>query len=75
MCGIVSTIGDYNDEVVNDMLQQIEHRGKDNRAIYINGNVHLGHNRLSINDVSELGNQPFVWNDYALVVNGGTIHN
>jgi len=70
VCGIVSTIGDYNDEVVNDMLQQIDHRGKDNRAIYMNGNVTLGHNRLSINDVSELGNQPFVWNDYALVVNG-----
>lgn len=39
------------------ILQQIDHRGKDNRIIYMNGNVTLGHNRLSINDVSELGNQ------------------
>ena len=58
MCGIVSTIN-HSDEVVVDMLQQIEHRGKDNRGIYESGNVHLGHNRLSINDVSEAGNQPF----------------
>ena len=69
MCGIVSTIN-HSDEVVHDMLLQIEHRGKDNRGIYESGNVHLGHNRLSINDVSEAGNQPFVFDDYALVVNG-----
>ena len=69
MCGIVSTVN-HSDEVVHDMLLQIEHRGRDNREIFECGNVHLGHNRLSINDVSEAGNQPFIWNDYALVVNG-----
>ena len=69
MCGIVSTIG-YTEDDVEVMLQEIEHRGRDNRAIYQSGNVLLGHNRLSINDVSSDGNQPFVWNDYALVVNG-----
>ena len=69
MCGIVSTLN-HNEEVVEKMLQEIEHRGKDNRSIYENKNVHLGHNRLSINDLSSDGNQPFVWKDYALVVNG-----
>jgi asparagine synthase (glutamine-hydrolysing) len=69
VCGIVSTIG-YTEDDVEVMLQEIEHRGRDNREIYQSGNVILGHNRLSINDVSSDGNQPFVWNDYALVVNG-----
>ena len=69
MCGIVSTLN-HNEEVVEKMLQEIQHRGKDNRSIYENKNVHLGHNRLSINDVSSDGNQPFIWKDYALVVNG-----
>ena len=49
MCGIVSTVN-HSDEVVHDMLLQIEHRGRDNREIFQSGNVHLGHNRLSIND-------------------------
>ena len=49
MCGIVSTVN-HSDEVVHDMLLQIEHRGRDNREIFESGNVHLGHNRLSINE-------------------------
>ena len=69
MCGIVSTLN-HTDDVVRGMLREIEHRGKDNRGTYQSGNVHLGHNRLSINDVSVDGNQPFIWGDYALVVNG-----
>jgi asparagine synthetase B (glutamine-hydrolysing) len=48
VCGIVSTVN-HSDEVVHDMLLQIEHRGRDNREIFESGNVHLGHNRLSIN--------------------------
>ena len=69
MCGIVATIG-YNKDDVNTMLQAIEHRGKDNRGIEQYGDVILGHNRLSINDVSEAGNQPMSYDGIHLVVNG-----
>lgn len=73
MCGIVATIG-YTTNDVNDMLEAISHRGKDNRGIteynYNDRVIHLGHNRLSINDVSELGNQPMSYGDIHLVVNG-----
>lgn len=73
MCGIVATIGCNKDEV-NTMLEAIEHRGRDNRGIeefkYGNKNIILGHNRLSINDVSALGNQPMEYDGVWLVVNG-----
>ena len=61
MCGIVAIISNREDleELTNEMLEAIEHRGRDFRGIYSNGRVSLGHNRLSINDLSEKGNQPF----------------
>ncbi|KAH6630760.1 nucleophile aminohydrolase [Chaetomium sp. MPI-SDFR-AT-0129] len=41
-------------------LDFIAHRGPDAKGIWVNedGSVGLGHNRLSINDLSESGNQP-----------------
>ena len=73
MCGIVATIG-YTKSDVNEMLEAIAHRGRDNRGIkeftYKNKTIHLGHNRLSINDVSPLGNQPMEYDGVELIVNG-----
>lgn len=73
MCGIVVTVG-FNVDDVNVMLDEIRHRGIDYRGIeqfqYSDKTVILGHNRLSINDVSPLGNQPMLYEDIALVVNG-----
>lgn len=73
MCGIVATIG-YTKEDVNEMLEIISHRGRDNRGImefrYNDKNIILGHNRLSINDTSLLGNQPMEYEGVQLVVNG-----
>jgi asparagine synthase (glutamine-hydrolysing) len=73
MCGIVATIG-YTKEDVNEMLEIISHRGRDNRGImefkYNDKHIILGHNRLSINDTSPLGNQPMEYDGVQLVVNG-----
>lgn len=67
------TIGCSRDEV-NEMLEAIEHRGRDNRGIkefqYGDKHIILGHNRLSINDTSPLGNQPMEYEGVQLVVNG-----
>lgn len=73
MCGIVATIG-YDTSNVNQMLEAIEHRGRDYRGIN-EFNVHgkkvvLGHNRLSINDISPAGNQPMEYDGVWLIVNG-----
>ena len=73
MCGIVATIGCSKDDV-HTMLNEIEHRGKDNRGIqeftYKDKKIILGHNRLSINDISESGNQPMQYENTWLIVNG-----
>ena len=56
------------------LTEEISHRGRDNRGIreftYKDKTIHLGHNRLSINDVSPLGNQPMTFDDTHLIVNG-----
>ena len=73
MCGIIATIG-YTTDDVNQMLEVIAHRGRDNRGIkefkYKDTVIHLGHNRLSINDISPVGNQPMEYDGVELVVNG-----
>ena len=73
MCGIIATIG-YTTDDVNQMLEVIAHRGRDNRGIkefkYKDTVIHLGHNRLSINDISPVGNQPMEYDGVELAVNG-----
>lgn len=75
MCGIacISSKSDNMDTIEN-MMSLMEHRGRDNRTIYHVGsngrNIYLGHNRLSINDISDNGNQPMHYGNISLVVNG-----
>lgn len=67
MCGIFAYIAKNKDIDTNKLIaaaKQIEHRGPDNFQ-YITTNigdysVFLGFTRLSINDTSELGNQPMI---------------
>lgn len=57
---------------VQNMLYQMKHRGPDFSSTYENDNIVLGHNRLSIIDLSKESHQPFVSNDgrYVLIFNG-----
>ena len=54
------------------MNTAMAHRGPDAEGIYIDGNIGLGHRRLSIVDLSDSGNQPMFSHDkkYVLVFNG-----
>jgi len=73
MCGIAGVIGKKAKEnTLLQMLKKQAHRGPDNTGTYKNDNCVLGHNRLSIIDLSEEANQPFISNDkrYVLVFNG-----
>ncbi len=74
MCGIVGIIG-YNlirEQDLDTMAQSISHRGPDNQGIYIDGNVGLGHRRLSIIDLSSAAHQPMISSssDTVIVFNG-----
>lgn len=77
MCGIngllSSTVNaDEKTKVVKKMNARLAHRGPDNEGIWLHENVCLGHRRLSIIDLSEESNQPFLSPDqqYVVVYNG-----
>lgn len=76
MCGITGIINLDNKAVEPALLSasvsSIRHRGPDNQGIYVDGNIGLGHARLSIIDLDSRSNQPFFSTDkqFAIVFNG-----
>lgn len=73
MCGIAGIIGaDACQATMEAMLRKQQHRGPDHTGIFSEDNSILGHNRLSIIELSEEANQPFHSPDgkYVLVFNG-----
>ncbi len=77
MCGInglVSTSLTDHEKVnmVKKMNARLAHRGPDHDGIWHEGEICLGHRRLSIIDLSAESNQPFYSNDsrYVIIYNG-----
>ncbi|MCB5250071.1 MAG: asparagine synthase (glutamine-hydrolyzing) [Sulfurimonadaceae bacterium] len=75
MCGIVGFIDkNQNQDILSDMLKIQSYRGPDDRGTYFDekSGVHFGHNRLSIQDLSSHGHQPFIsdCSNYVIVFNG-----
>jgi len=71
MCGIAGTYHWPDGGPLTDRLTgTLAHRGPDGSGRYDHGEVHLGHRRLSIIDLSETGAQPMVADGLALTYNG-----
>ena len=70
MCGIYLTNHPISQNEVKAKLDKIKFRGPDNLGIIQKGNIILGHLRLSILDLDERSNQPFVFKHLMLVYNG-----
>ena len=76
MCGITGLIYTNNAPVspivLKNMTDSIAHRGPDGEGQWIEGNVGIGHRRLSILDLSPAGHQPMIDanNRYLLSYNG-----
>ncbi len=75
MCGIVGFISKKrNEESLKKMVATQNHRGPDDNGIFIDQTtgVHLGHNRLSIQDTSSHAHQPFSspCQNYHIIFNG-----
>lgn len=72
MCGIAGFIGRGDNYDIERMLDAIRHRGPDDRGVFKDGDTHLGHQRLSIVDLSAAGHQPMsnVSGDVTIVFNG-----
>ena len=76
MCGIAgfasSQPNEFTEVNLVDLTYALVHRGPDNQGIYYQPTIGLGHRRLSIQDLSDLGNQPFYSSNerYVAVFNG-----
>jgi asparagine synthase (glutamine-hydrolysing) len=80
MCGIVGQVNFDGSPVcpvlLKKMTEIISHRGPDGEGHWIEGNIGLGHRRLSIIDLSPAGNQPMVSADQRFVLSyNGEIYN
>ena len=73
MCGIAGLLGEnISPKVIDKMLEIQKHIGPDNASKWNDDSICLGHNRMSIIDLSEEANQPFFSNDklFVIVFNG-----
>lgn len=78
MCGFTGFVGalDNREEVLVNMMNTIIHRGPDSEGKYIDDDAALGFRRLSIIDLSSVGNQPLYNEDKSMVlVFNGEIYN
>ncbi len=71
MCGIA---GFYSAPVdqgqIDALIKSLHHRGPDDQRFYTKDDVGLIHTRLSIIELSELGSQPYKFENLILVFNG-----
>ncbi|MBI5728705.1 MAG: asparagine synthase (glutamine-hydrolyzing) [Candidatus Magasanikbacteria bacterium] len=71
MCGI-NGFNFKNAELIQKMNERTHHRGPDRTDLFVGETISLGHNRLSIIDLSERGKQP-MWDaarELVIVFNG-----
>ncbi|MEK7614397.1 MAG: asparagine synthase (glutamine-hydrolyzing) [Patescibacteria group bacterium] len=75
MCGI-SGFSWKNDEKIRAMVESLSYRGPDADGVFIDEGISLGHNRLSIIDLSASANQPmFDDKKELIIVFNGEIYN
>lgn len=75
MCGIVGFVDATKDQyagnaLLKNMLESTNHRGPNNTGMWDEGAAFLGHNRLSIIDLSNHANQPMLYEEFSLTFNG-----
>ena len=80
MCGITGIVNYVNPmsvepDAIKSMMSVLNHRGPDNSNYHISKNNHLGHNRLSIIDLSSGGQPIFSQDKSIVVVFNGEIYN
>jgi asparagine synthase (glutamine-hydrolysing) len=71
MCGILYISNNpFDNETCQSALETMHHRGPDNLSSSKIKNHYFGHVRLSIIDLNERSNQPFIIGNYILIYNG-----
>lgn len=75
MCGILAIYGKsvtnlFSKQHLDNQIKKVKHRGPDNiNSIYLD-DTYLAHSRLSILDLDDRSNQPFLCDGYIMVYNG-----
>ena len=77
MCGFVGFSGSYNASSLRESLDSIAHRGPDDSGLFFDktARVGLGHQRLSIQDTSQLGHQPMISSAGTVLAYNGEVYN
>ena len=80
MCGIAGYIHLNNmpasGVILQKMTDAIKHRGPDGQGHFVDGNMAIGHRRLSIIDLSPAGHQPMLSPDGRYVISyNGEVYN
>ena len=80
MCGILGLIDAQQKDFLSDSLNQFSgampHRGPDDKGEYKDGTIYLGHQRLSLLDLSAAGHQPMhCVDENSIIVFNGEIYN
>jgi asparagine synthase (glutamine-hydrolysing) len=75
MCGIIGVVASCAADrgaAIEKALQLMHHRGPDDRGVWVDDSIMLGHTRLSILDLSPLGHQPMTDRSarFAITFNG-----
>lgn len=71
MCGI-NGFNFKDQRLIEVMVKKTHHRGPDDSGIFSDEKISLGHNRLSIIDLSQAGHQPMISpdNNFVIIFNG-----
>lgn len=76
MCGISGYFGNGDGDILKKMNSRMNHRGPDDRGFFVEKNIGLSHNRLSIIDISSAGHQPMGNEDKSVWISfNGEIYN
>jgi asparagine synthase (glutamine-hydrolysing) len=80
MCGIAGILrrdgGTVNPDLIQPMLTSMAHRGPDDSGVWHAHHIALGHNRLSIIDLSAHARQPMLTDDeQGVLVYNGEVYN
>src|SRR5260370_36366084 len=79
MCGIAGLISISTETRIREMVQSIEHRGRDDEGVWLSDpiddearRVCFGHRRLAVIDTSSAGHQPMFYANgrYVCILNG-----
>src|ERR1700733_1210011 len=71
MCGIAGIVGSHaSPQLAEAMARRLEHRGPDGEGVWHQPGVALSHRRLAVQDLTEAGFQPMVYQAQVLTYNG-----